>query len=92
MVWIARCYKQRLKFIFGLLRFRALRKQTVKNLTLKKKRRYRHEKFNLKDLIRKSEEQYVDFQSASRLILTDMIYDAMMLQYYEFMKYVILSC
>ena len=46
------------------LRFRKLRKDKVTQKVLFPKRRPRHERVNLKELVKKSEEDYIDFQDA----------------------------
>lgn len=46
------------------LRHEELRKKKVKALTLYPKKKTRHEKYNLKELIKKCDERYVDFQQA----------------------------
>lgn len=45
-------------------RHASLRKRKVENLTLRPNKRGRHEKFSLKELIKKEESAYVDFQQA----------------------------
>ena len=46
------------------LRFGDLRKQKVLSMTLFPHKKARHEKCDLTELVRKSEENYIDFQSA----------------------------
>ena len=50
--------------ICAALRFRALRKIKVRNLILKPKKKVRHEKCDLKELVKQAQESYVDFQQA----------------------------
>ena len=46
------------------LRFATLRKEKVQEKVLFPSKRPRHQRQNLQDLIRKSEEDYIDFQEA----------------------------
>lgn len=46
-----------------LLRFRKLRKDHVRHTVLKPNKKRRHERVDVKQLIKKSEESYVDFQT-----------------------------
>ena len=47
------------------MRFRKLRKQKMHERAFFPKRKHRHEQCNMQDLVRKSEQSYLDFQEAS---------------------------
>lgn len=47
-------------------RFKQVRKETLKKKAMYPNRRHRHEKCDLKELVKKSEASYVDFREASR--------------------------
>lgn len=50
------------------LRFTDLRAKRVTEAVTNPRKKARHEKQNLKELIKRSEEDYVDFQSISELV------------------------
>ena len=50
---------------FGTLRFEQLRRDKVHEKCFFPKRRPRHEKIDLREMVRRCEEDYIDFQDAT---------------------------
>ena len=57
--WLRRCTDSEIR------RFDALRSSFVQNQTLNPKKKARHERCNLEELVKRSQEDYVDFQTAT---------------------------